>query len=204
MLTLFLIFLLILVAFLLLLILFGFFIYIFDAFLELPYVATKRNKVSTIIELASLKKGETTVDLGSGDGRLLFASAQKGAKAIGYELNPLLVYLTRLKVFFLSLRGAKRRGNLKPNKDRHGNKNDLAMTSWGSVKVYRSDLWKADLRTADVIFVYARQGTMKRMEDFVYKFARKGSRIVVNTDLTKSFPTKKPIKKKDGAYLYKA
>ena len=177
MLTLFLILLLIIIFFLLLLTLVGFFIYIFDAFLELPYVATKKGKVATIIELANIKPGETAIDLGSGDGRLLFATAQKGAKAIGYELNPLLVALTNLKAWFFHLRGEQ-------------------------VKVYRSDLWKADLKNADVIFVYARQGTMKRMEDFVYLNAKKGSRVVVNSDLTKPFPTKKPTKSKIGIYLY--
>ena len=172
-------------------------------------MATKKNKATTIIELAYIKPGETAVDLGSGDGRLLFASAQKGANAIGYELNPLLVLLTRVKAYFLSLRGPRSvymnvgRGNLKPGSDRRGHKYDLATTSWGSVKVYRSDLWKAELKKADVIFVYARQGTMRRMEDFVFKFAKKGSRVIVNTDLTKPFPTKKPLKSQNGIFLYK-
>lgn len=177
MLTLFLIFLLIIIAFLLLLILVGFFIYIFDAFLELPYVATKKNKISTIIELANLKKNETAIDLGSGDGRLLFAAAQKGAFATGYEVNPMLVLISR---FHAKIKG-------------------LA----DKISVYKTSLWKADLKTADVIFVYARQGTMKRMQDFVYINAKKGSRVIVNTDLTKPFPTKKPIKSENGIYLYK-
>ena len=51
----------------------------------------KKEAVSTIIKLAQIKKNETVVDLGSGDGRLLFASAKKGAYAIGYELNPFMV-----------------------------------------------------------------------------------------------------------------
>lgn len=177
MLTLFLIFLLIIIAFLLLLILVGFFIYIFDAFLELPYVATKKSKVSTIIELANIQKKETAVDLGSGDGRLLFAAADKGAFAIGYEVNPMLVLISRVHA------------KIKGLADR--------------VSVRKTSLWKADLKSADVIFVYARQGTMKRMEDFIYINAKKGSRVAVNTDLTKPFPTKKPIKTKNGIFLYR-
>lgn len=77
------------------------------------------------------------------------------------------------------------------------------MTNWGDVKVYRSDLWKADLNTANVLFVYARQGTMKRMEDFIYQNAKRGARVVVNTDLTKPFPTKKPVKSENSIYLYR-
>lgn len=177
MLTLFLVILLIIITFLLLLILVGFFHYIFDAFLELPYVATKKSKVSTIIELANIRKNETAVDLGSGDGRLLFAAAQKGAFAIGYEVNPMFVLISRVHA------------KIKGLADR--------------VSVRKTNLWKADLKSADVIFVYARQGTMKRMEDFVYKNAKRGTRIVVNTDLTKPFPTKKPLKSRNGIYLYR-
>lgn len=177
MLILFLVTILIIIAFLLLLILVGFFIYIFDAFLDLPYVATKRSKVSTIIDLANVKKNETVVDLGSGDGRLLYAAAQKGAFATGYEVNPMLVLMSR---FHAQIKGLADR-----------------------ISVKRTSLWKADLKLADVIFVYARQGTMQKMEDFVYKNAKKGSRVIVNTDLTRSFPTKKPAKFQDGIFLYK-
>ena len=69
---------------------------LFDAFLDLPYVATQRRKIEIIMKFAQVKKGETVVDLGSGDGRLLFACAKKGARAIGYEINPLLIFLTLL------------------------------------------------------------------------------------------------------------
>lgn len=179
-------FILILISFILFLIIVGFFFYLFDAFLDLPYVATKRNKIETIIELSDIMPGETAVDLGSGDGRLLFPAAQKGAKAIGYELNPMLVALTSLKAWFFHLRGES---------SKH--------LGGGQVKVYRSDLWKADLKTADIIFVYARQGTMQKMEDFIFKFAKRGARVVVNTDLTKPFPSKKPLKSQNDIYLYR-
>src|SRR3990167_3267249 len=158
--------LLIIVFLFLLIILFSFFFAI-DVFLDLPYVATKKEKVGTIIKLANIKRGETVIDLGSGDGRLLFAAAQKGAKAIGYEVNPYLVLFTKVKAKIL-----------RENR----------------VVVKKQSLWQADLKKANVIFVYGRGKTMKRFEDFVFKNARKGTRIIVNTDLTKPFPTKKPTK----------
>lgn len=147
--------------------------YAIDVFLDLPYVATKKNKVPTIISLAGIKKGETVVDLGSGDGRLLYESAQLGAHAIGYEINPFLIALTIL------------RRNLK------GLSNEIL--------VKRQNLWKADLKIADIIFVYGRKKTMKRFQDFVYKNSTKGTRVVVNTN---PFPDKKPIKTKDKTFLY--
>ncbi|GAC1392548.1 MAG: hypothetical protein NVSMB46_08730 [Candidatus Saccharimonadales bacterium] len=39
----------------------------------------------------NLKKGQTLLELGSGDGRILKIAAEKGIYAIGYELNPILV-----------------------------------------------------------------------------------------------------------------
>ena len=147
---------------------------LFDAFLDLPYVATQRRKIDVIMKFAKVKKGETVVDLGSGDGRLLFACAQKGARAIGYEINPLLIFITLLH--------AKLKG-LSDN-----------------IVVIRKNLWKADLEVADVIFVYAKRKTMPKFEDFVYKNAKSGTRLVVNTN---PFPNKKPQKEEDKIFLYK-
>ncbi len=153
-----------------------------DVFLDLPYVATKKATVETIIKLAQIKKAvgpeknrrrETVVDLGSGDGRLLFAVAAHGAKAIGYEVNPFLVFLSLIQA---KLKGFSR-----------------------NVIVYKKSLWKADLKVADVIIVYAYRKTMQKFEEFIYQNARKGTRIVVNTN---PFPSKKFIKSENDIFLY--
>ena len=146
---------------------------LFDAFLDLPYVATQRHKIEVIMKFAQVKKGETVVDLGSGDGRLLFACAKKGARAIGYEINPLLIFLTLLHA------------KLKGYSD--------------NIVVIRKNLWKADLKVADVVFIYGKRKTMPKFEDFVYKNAKKGTRLVVNTN---PFPNKNPQKEKDKIFLY--
>ena len=61
-----------------------------------PYVPTKRKDVRRALKLAKLKPGELIVDLGSGDGRLLAEAAERGYRAIGYELSPILVLISRL------------------------------------------------------------------------------------------------------------
>jgi hypothetical protein len=165
--------LLLVVAFMLLLVILSLFMLGFDLFLDLPYVATERKKIETIIKFANLKKGQTAVDLGSGDGRLLFAAAQKGAKAIGYELNPFLIALTLI----------------------HAKLKGLSSEIW----IEKVNLWKVDLKVADVIFVYGRKNQMLKFEEFIYKNAQKGTRIIVNTN---PFPTKKPIKSENGIFLY--
>lgn len=145
-----------------------------DLFLELPYVGAQRKRIKTIMKFAAIKDGETIVDLGSGDGRLLIESAKRGAFAKGYEINPFLIAISIIHAKLEGLRD--------------------------HIAIYKQNLWKADLKIADVIFVYAKRKTMKKFEDFVFKNAQKGTRIVVNTN---PFPNKKPLKSKNGIFLYK-
>ena len=62
-----------------------------------PFVPSKRSTADAMISLAHIKKGDTVYDLGSGNGKLLLLAAQKGAHAIGYEINPLLVLLSNMR-----------------------------------------------------------------------------------------------------------
>src|SRR3989344_2148859 len=145
-----------------------------DIFLDLPYVGTKKEKIETIIKLARIKNNETIIDLGSGDGRLLLAAAARGAYAIGYELNPFSVLVSRLHAHL----------------EGHAE----------NVMVYRQNMWQADLKVADIIFVYSLKSKIKKFEDFIYKNARPGTRFIVNTN---PFPHKKPVKVENGIFLYK-
>jgi cyclopropane fatty-acyl-phospholipid synthase-like methyltransferase len=164
--------LIIIAAALLFVVLMGIF-YSIDFFLELPYVGAKKDSIENILKLANIKKGQTIIDLGSGDGRLLFEAAALGAFASGYEINPFLVFISRL------------RRKLKGLEDQ--------------VKIKDESMWKADLKIADVIFVYSLVKKMKKFEDFVYKNAKKGTRVVVNTN---TFPDKKPAKTLGKIFLY--
>lgn len=146
---------------------------VFDLFLELPYVGTQRKKIETIMKFASIKKGETVVDLGSGDGRLLIESAKKGAKAVGYEINPFMIAISMI------------------HRKLEGFENQI--------EIRKESLWKADLAIADVIFVYAKRKSMKKFEDFIYQNAKKGTRVIANTN---PFPEKKPKKEINGIFLY--
>jgi hypothetical protein len=73
----------------------------------------------------------TFVDLGSGDGRIVFRAAQEKVfdKCIGYEINPLLHLFAKLQRIF---RGRK---------------------YWSSTNFFLRDIWKADLRDVDVVAV---------------------------------------------------
>lgn len=62
-----------------------------------PYVPSHRRQLHlALTELYPLSAHDTLVDLGSGDGIVLRTARRLGARAIGYELNPLLVLLSRM------------------------------------------------------------------------------------------------------------
>ncbi|HET9173726.1 MAG TPA: hypothetical protein VFN56_00415 [Candidatus Saccharimonadales bacterium] len=62
-----------------------------------PYLPTLKPQVRAALELANLKPGETLLELGCGDGKVLIAAAQSGLHAVGYELNPLLAIVAWLR-----------------------------------------------------------------------------------------------------------
>lgn len=63
----------------------------FVLFFGAPYLPTLHRQQQAALDMLELKPGQTLLELGSGDGRMLAAAAQRGIKSIGYELNPLLV-----------------------------------------------------------------------------------------------------------------
>jgi hypothetical protein len=64
-----------------------------------PYLPTLKARAENAFDLLDLKPGQTLLELGSGDGRILRMAGQRGIRAIGYELNPLLVIYSKLVCF---------------------------------------------------------------------------------------------------------
>jgi hypothetical protein len=68
----------------------------FVVFFGAPYVPSQRRYIRrALTELYQLGEGDVLVDVGSGDGVVLRQAAGLGARAVGYELNPLLVVVSR-------------------------------------------------------------------------------------------------------------
>ncbi len=55
-----------------------------------PYLPTLKPQAETAFTLLGLTQGQTVLELGCGDGKVLIMSAERGYKAIGIELNPIL------------------------------------------------------------------------------------------------------------------
>ena len=126
------------------------------------------------MEIAALRPGMRAVDLGSGAGRLLFLAAALGAETVGYELNPILCFWTRLAI---KLKGLS-----------------------GRVSVRCQSLYQADLSEADVVFVFLLPKPMKRLAPKLFTELKPGAIII---SYAFSIPGHTPVKKEQGIFVYK-
>lgn len=139
-----------------------------------PYLATDKERVKDMIILANVKPGEKTVDLGSGDGRIVIAMAKKGAIAHGFELNFFYVILSRYNIWKAGLHGR--------------------------VHIYWKNFWTVDLSCYDVVTAFAISYLMPKLEKKLKKEIKITTRVITTTY---AFKTWKYIKRKDFAFLYK-
>jgi SAM-dependent methyltransferase len=132
---------------------------------DVPFATTPHDVVVTMLDLAEVSEEDTVYDLGSGDGRILIAAARdRGARAVGIEIDPELVESSRETI--LSAGVADR------------------------VQVRRGDLFKQDLRPATVITLYLRPYTNVQLRP-QFDRLRPGTRIVSHMF---SMPGAKPAK----------
>ncbi|XP_044298906.1 ATP synthase subunit C lysine N-methyltransferase isoform X3 [Varanus komodoensis] len=64
----------------------------------LPFVPATPKQIENVLGALRGRKG-SLVDLGSGDGRIVIAAAKVGFKAVGYDLNPWLVWYSRYRAW---------------------------------------------------------------------------------------------------------
>lgn len=121
--------------------------------LDTPYVPTPEAVVKRMLELADVKPGETVIDLGSGDGRLVITAALKyGARGFGVDLDPRLVERS----------------------------NDAAARAGVAdrVKFLRQDLFDTDFRQADVLTLYLLPDVNLALRSKILADLKPGTRVV--------------------------
>ena len=64
-----------------------------------PYVPILSRQSKLALDMVALKPGDTLLELGSGDGKVLVAAAQRGWNAVGVELNPILVLVSLIRTW---------------------------------------------------------------------------------------------------------
>lgn len=104
----------------------------------LPYVPATTQQVKNVLQALEGRTG-SLIDLGSGDGRIVFATAQAGFKAHGIELNPWLVWYSRLKALFTGL--SSQTTFIKQNLWKHN------LKSYDNVVIFGVDQMMTDIET---------------------------------------------------------
>ncbi len=56
-----------------------------------PFVVSPEEVVDRMLRIADVGPGDYLIDLGSGDGRIVIGAAQRGARALGIDIDPSLV-----------------------------------------------------------------------------------------------------------------
>lgn len=118
-----------------------------------PFVASPFPVVRRLLALAELKPGEVLYDLGCGDGRTLIMAAQEfGARGVGIELREDLIKQALGQISKLGLEG--------------------------KVRVLHDDIFKVDLRPADVVYMYLTTSANEKVRPKLEADLRKGARVV--------------------------
>ena len=110
-------------------------------FFGAPFLPTLRAQTSVALDLLNLKAGQTLLELGSGDGRILREAAKRGIKVTGYEINPLLVLYSKIR--------CRKFGQ-------------LVTIVWGNY-------WKQTLPPADGIYVFLLDRYMSKLDTKIIK-----------------------------------
>jgi SAM-dependent methyltransferase len=119
---------------------------------DVIYVPTPQDVVDKMLEVAKVKKTDLVYDLGSGDGRIVITAAKRyGCKAVGFEIDPKLVKVTRA----------------------NAEKNKVGKL----VRIKQQDIFKLDLSKADVVTLYLRPDLNRRLIPQLQKL-RTGTRVI--------------------------
>jgi hypothetical protein len=130
----------------------------------LPPVPTKPDRIRKSLRLANLQPNEVLYDLGAGDGRVLFIAAREfGAKSVGVEVGPVQYLLIWLRV--------------------------AASGLTNQIQVRWANFYKADLRDADVVFVYATSTEVMKLAPHLEAQMKQGSRLI---SISADFPEWEP------------
>ena len=72
--------------------------FLLTIFFGVPYVPTHKSDLFKLFETINLSKEDVLVNIGSGDGVVLKVVNNFNTKAIGFEINPFLVIISKIKL----------------------------------------------------------------------------------------------------------
>lgn len=138
-----------------------------------PFIRTKASKIKKIIEISGYSSNDVMIDLGSGDGSIVIAFAEKGIVSHGYEINLFLVLWSRLRIW--------RRGL-----------NTKAFIHWGN-------MWNVNLKPYSIVVVYGFPSIMNYFERKMQEQLLHGAKVISNSFQFNNWSISERI---DNIFLY--
>jgi predicted RNA methylase len=133
-------------------------------FIPLPMSTVKK-----ILTNAKIKENDVLYDLGSGDGRIIVTVAKNyGIKAVGFEKNRILAWITKIKI---------KRSKL----------ND-------KVKIVNGNFFKQNLSNANIIVLYLTQKLNDKIQPKLERELKKGTRVISASHIFKGWKEYKKVK----------
>ena len=120
--------------------------------LDVPYVPTPHDVVAAMLDVTDVAPGDYVIDLGSGDGRIVIAAAERGAIGHGIDLNPVRV------------------------KEAEENARNAGVSD--KVIFLEGDLFDADISRATVLTMYLLTSVNMRLKPVLLEQLRPGTRVV--------------------------
>lgn len=163
-----------LLIFMLLLLSFGVFLVVQNIF-TVPYVPSRFPKVKKVLHEIGIDEHTKFIDLGSGDGTIVFMAAGMGAaRATGLDINPFLLAISKFRNLF----------------NRHK----------GAVDFQLKSFFHQDFQHYNFVYTYLFPELMEKLEDKLFAELPRGATILSNTFTFKKHKPAKTIDKKFYVY----
>jgi len=139
-----------------------------------PYLPTRKDKLDELLDKLNVAENQLMLDLGSGDGSVLaYVAKHYQMRGLGYELNPFLVLISRLRL-------------LKYRK---------------LVKIKYADFWSKDIpNDVEYIFIFLMPKFIARLNSYL---ENEISKPIILISYAFEVPKMKPFEKAGGFRAYK-
>lgn len=122
-------------------------------FFGAPYLPSHKKQALVALDLLGLKNGQTLYELGCGDASVMILAAKRGVKSVGYELNPIIFCIAKLR--------SLRYRNL--------------------MEVRYGNFWNTDISNADGVYVFLLDRFMPKLDKKLSKELKKGAKLASYT-----------------------
>lgn len=141
-----------------------------------PYVPShKRDVMEAFDNLYQIRHDDVLVDIGSGDGQILREAARRGAKkCIGYEINPVLVILSK----YLCRR-------------------------YPQTETKMADFWRVSLpNDTSIVYIFSVTRDIERLTKKIQSESNRLNRLIHVIGYGSEFKTKQSKKQVGASFLY--